>query len=80
MLDEILGIALRDNVKARRLQTSGAYAPVVPAVDGEPAIRSQMLLIETARRAAEGKPPEIQPVIRHATVTASIPAPAQSGQ
>ena len=57
LLDEVLGAGLRDNVKARQLQTDGTYTrvPTVP-----PPVRSQSLLLEAARRASElGKPPQV---------------------
>ncbi len=47
LLDEVLGLALADNVKARRLQPDGRYLHAEP---GTPAVRSQ------ARRAANHLP------------------------
>jgi polyphosphate kinase len=61
LLDEVLGVALKDNVKARRLQRDGSYVPV--GQDGAP-VRSQMVLLELARRMADPKP--IESLIRHA--------------
>lgn len=61
LLDEVLGVALKDNVKARRLQRDGTYAPV--GQDGAP-VRSQMVLLELARRVTDPKP--IESLIRHA--------------
>jgi polyphosphate kinase len=44
---EILGLSLADNVKARLLQADGSYRPVTPA-DGAPARRSQVEFIGLA--------------------------------
>jgi polyphosphate kinase len=46
LLHEVLGTALRDNVKARALQPDGHYERVVRP---GPALRSQQALLETAR-------------------------------
>jgi polyphosphate kinase len=61
LLDEALGVGLRDTVKARRLQVDGSY---VAAEAVEPGLRSQMVLLELARRVsgAQGAAPT---VIRH---------------
>ncbi|WP_407738321.1 polyphosphate kinase 1 [Hyalangium sp.] len=61
LLDEVLGVALRDTVKARRLQRDGTYAPV--GQEGAP-VRSQGVLLELARRVADPKP--MESLIRHA--------------
>ncbi|MDY7232658.1 polyphosphate kinase 1 [Hyalangium rubrum] len=61
LLDEVLGVGLKDNVKARRLQREGTYVPV--GQDGAP-VRSQMVLLEMARRMADPKP--IESLMRHA--------------
>jgi polyphosphate kinase len=61
LLDEVLGVSLKDNMKARRLQRDGSYVPV--GQDGAP-VRSQMVLLEMARRMADPKP--IESLIRHA--------------
>jgi polyphosphate kinase len=61
LLEEVLGVALKDNVKARRLQRDGTYAPVVQ--EGA-LVRSQGVLLELARRVADPKP--IESMIRHA--------------
>lgn len=50
VIDEILGIALADNVKARKLLPDGRYVRVTPA-EGEPRLRSQSRFIELAREA-----------------------------
>jgi polyphosphate kinase len=49
ILEEVLGTALRDNVKARQLQADGSYIPVPLQLDGQ-TVRSQALLLEQARR------------------------------
>jgi polyphosphate kinase len=59
LLDEVLGISLKDDAKAAELQSDGAYSPV-RAEEG-PAIRSQMVFLERAHRAEAGK----EAVIRH---------------
>ena len=64
LLDEVLGLALVDNVKARRLQPDGHY---LHAEAGTPAVRSQTALLEAARRAAEPPP---DPVFRQVIVAA----------
>ena len=61
LLGEVLGTYLQDNVKAHRLGETGAYVRV-PA--GETAVRSQMVLLEAAKKTA--LPRAIEPVIRHA--------------
>ena len=59
LLDEVLGIGLRDDVKASELQPDGTYAPV--RSEGGPTVRSQMVFLERAHRVEAGK----EPVIRH---------------
>jgi polyphosphate kinase len=51
LLEEVLGAGLRDNVKARELRPDGTYVPVTPGEDGVQ-VRSQMLLLEAARKSA----------------------------
>ncbi|ADO74666.1 polyphosphate kinase 1 [Stigmatella aurantiaca] len=68
LLDEVLGVALRDNAKARRLQRDGTYVPVERT--GSP-VRSQMVLLELARRVADSKP--IESLMRHVAAP-EIPA------
>jgi polyphosphate kinase len=63
LLDEVLGLALRDNIRARSLGADGAYTPV-PA--GEPVIRSQMAALEATKRASE---PKVEPLIRSVPVS-----------
>lgn len=50
LLTEVLGTALRDDVKARALQPDGSYARVQRP---GPAVRSQMALLEAARTTAQ---------------------------
>ena len=59
LLDEVLGAALRDNQKARRLQPDGTYVLVPPGVVK---VRSQMVLLDAAKAAAET--PAEAPVLR----------------
>ena len=47
LLDEVLGVALRDNVKARRLSPDGSYLP--RRDDGRAAPAAQAALLEGAR-------------------------------
>ncbi|HXU71249.1 MAG TPA: polyphosphate kinase 1 [Polyangia bacterium] len=53
LLHEVLGTALRDNVKARALQPDGRYERVVRP---GPAIRSQAVLLETAKTSVAPTP------------------------
>lgn len=63
VLDEVLGTALRDNVKARQLQPDGSYIPVPLQLDGQ-TIRSQYHLLEQARRGTL-IPPTDPALMRH---------------
>ncbi|HEU5057780.1 MAG TPA: polyphosphate kinase 1, partial [Kofleriaceae bacterium] len=62
VLDEVLGFALRDNVKARQLQNDGTLAAIA-APGGEPAapFQSQLQLCDAARRSAEQRAPDLRP-------------------
>jgi polyphosphate kinase len=66
LLDEVLGTILRDDVKARALQSDGSYAPVSHAA---PHLRSQTALMETAKIAAAPAAPPA--TIRAATTVTS---------
>jgi polyphosphate kinase len=55
VVDEILAIALRDNVKARRLLADGTYVRVRPEGDAPP-VRSQYRFMELAREKAQAGP------------------------
>ena len=68
LIDEILGTALRDNVKSRRLLVDGSYIAAEP---GDALVRSQMVHLESARRSS-GSAASSATVIRHA---AAPPAP-----
>jgi polyphosphate kinase len=62
VIDEILAIALKDNVKARRLRSDGRYVRVQPetSADGttrEASLRSQYRFMELAREKAQAGPP-----------------------
>lgn len=69
LLDEVLGIGLRDNVKARRLMPDGTYVQI-EAVG--PEVRSQMVTLEASRR---GNDPKSEPLIRHVAAPAVTEAP-----
>jgi polyphosphate kinase len=59
VLDVILATGLRDNVKSRMLQPDGSYA----AIDaGETPVRSQVVLMEEARKQAESAAPIVRQV------------------
>jgi polyphosphate kinase len=60
VLEEILGLGLRDNVKARRLLPDGRYTRVE---ETGPSVRSQAILMESAKRSAGPRP---ESVLRHA--------------
>ena len=76
LLDEVLGVSLKDNVKARRLQVDGTYVPV--GRDGT-AVRSQGVLMELARRTNQPDPKPLQ-ALRHATVPDAPVPPRQVPQ
>jgi hypothetical protein len=59
-LDEVLGLGLKDNVKARQLQSDGSYVPVPLQLDGQ-TVRSQTVLLDLARRSMAPS----EPVLRH---------------
>jgi len=79
ILDEVLGIGLKDNVKARQLTADGTYVPVPLQLDGQ-TVRSQALLLELAKRSGMGGP---EPVLRHVASPVEkapgLPAPPPSG-
>jgi polyphosphate kinase len=75
LIDEILGISLADNVKARELLADGSYRRVVPA-EGEPRVRSQhrfMELAEAGRVPTAGPPAPTDTAV----ITAPAPRPAK---
>jgi polyphosphate kinase len=55
LIDEVLGTALRDNVKSRQLAPDGSYTRIEPR---GARVRSQAVLLETARTAA-AEPPNL---------------------
>jgi polyphosphate kinase len=55
IIDQILGVVLSDNVKARELQPDGSYRRIKPR-PGEPIIRSQVEFQNMARERAESSP------------------------
>jgi polyphosphate kinase len=61
ILDEVLGIGLKDNIKARQLMPDGVYRPIPLQLDGQ-AVRSQVVLLELARR---GQAPAPDAALRH---------------
>jgi len=75
LLDEVLGISLKDNVKAKVLNRDGIYTPVPLQLDGQ-AIRSQQLLLELARKQAELRPVEAQ-VVRHVAPPTTVAEKAE---
>jgi polyphosphate kinase len=78
LLDEVLGIGFKDNVKARQLTNEGTYVPVPLQLDGQ-TVRSQMALLELARRG--GEPKVTEPVLRHVAspiATAPVEAPPRA--
>ncbi len=62
ILEEVLGLGFKDNVKARQLTVDGTYLPAPLQLDGQ-TVRSQALQVELARRAPVEM--KLEPVIRH---------------
>jgi polyphosphate kinase len=60
LLDEVLGVGLRDDVKATELRPDGSYVAV--GHDGGPRVRSQMQFLEKAHKLETAKP---EGVMRH---------------
>jgi hypothetical protein len=58
VLQDVIGLALQDGLKGRRLQVDGTYLP--PDGSGSKT-RSQAALLDKARRQGEGEP-VIRPV------------------
>jgi polyphosphate kinase len=71
LLDEVIGIGLKDNVKARQLQPDGSYLPRPLALDGQ-TVRSQTMTLETVRRQL---PSVAEPVLRHVASPVEKPEP-----
>jgi polyphosphate kinase len=55
VVDEVLGLALADNVKARRIRADGTSERIVRA-EGDPAVRSQQVLLEMTNKQPESTP------------------------
>src|SRR5712692_848307 len=73
LLDEVLGYYAQDNVKARRLLIDGRYAPLE---SNAPTFRSQLVLLDAAKRS--GEPKTLEPVIRHLAAPERSPEPLRS--
>lgn len=71
LLDEVIGLGLKDNVKARQLQPDGSYLPRPLALDGQ-TIRSQTMMLEVAKRQV---PATAEPVLRHVASPIDKPEP-----
>lgn len=65
LVDEVLGLALADNVKARLLAPDGSYRLRTPA-EGTGHVRSQMALVEIARKSSEAP---AEPLLRPVTLS-----------
>jgi len=76
ILEEVLGIGFKDNVKARQLTVDGTYLPPPLQLDGQ-TVRSQAVQIELARRSSEAK--HLEPVIRHVASPVGDKPPAGTG-
>ncbi len=55
VIDEVLGMALNDNVKARRVLANGQSERIVRA-EGEPALRGQAALLDLTQKQPESTP------------------------
>ncbi len=69
IIHEILPVVLADNVKARVLRSDGSYDRLLPA-ETEPALRSQVVLQELARRTAQ----EVREMVQQLTPILALPA------
>jgi polyphosphate kinase len=74
ILDDVLGLGLKDNVKARQLQSDGTYLPIPLQLDGV-AVRSQSVMLDAARRS--GLPGDT--VLRHIASPAGGEPPRLAG-
>ncbi len=74
VIHEILPVVLADNAKARVLRSDGTYERVAATEDG-PALRSQVVLQELARRTAQ----EAREMVRQLTPILAPPAGAEEG-
>jgi polyphosphate kinase len=57
VIDQVLGLSLADNVKARRVRADGGSERIVRA-EGEPPVRSQQALLDLSARQPEAPPGE----------------------
>jgi polyphosphate kinase len=73
ILDEVLGLALEDNSRARQLLADGAYVPV-NHLPSAPLVRSQHLLVDLARRGQAAAEPLLRRVV--SKVGPEKPSPA----
>lgn len=77
IIEEVLPIALADNVKARVLQPDGSYSRAT-LVDGQNAVRSQIVFQSLAREAARDVTEtarQFVPILRRARVVQPEPEP-----
>ncbi len=71
LLEEVLGLGLRDTAKAMELTADGSYVPVTPH-GGGPGFRSQMAALELVRRHDDSKAADAR--LRHAPGPTELPA------
>jgi polyphosphate kinase len=69
LLNEVLALQLQDNVKAHRLTADGSYVRVAT---GDTPVRSQLMLLDVARRAAAAPIRVVEPVLRHAAAPEAV--------
>ncbi len=74
ILDEVIGLGLRDNVKARQLQSDGTYVPIPLQLDGQ-TVRSQTVLMDLARRSVTGTESVLRHVASPVEKAPGLPAP-----
>ena len=74
ILDEVIGPGLRDNVKARQLQSDGTYVPIPLQLDGQ-TVRSQTVLMDLARRSVTGTESVLRHVASPVEKAPGLPAP-----
>ncbi len=74
ILDEVIGLGLRDNVKARQLQSDGTYLPIPLQLDGQ-TVRSQTVLMDLARRSVTGTESVLRHVASPVEKAPGLPAP-----
>jgi polyphosphate kinase len=77
LLEEVLGFYMRDNVKARRLLVDGQYTR---STDNGTAFRSQLMLLDSAKRSSEAKSEILRQVAapaNEAVRSPAVPAPSR---